>query len=165
MEGAPKIPTSEAANSHEATKSQEELREKYEAMTREEAMEQIIEPSIERALDVEMRIQDLLEDQRDKAHLSEADESIVVIHDKDAWNEYKALLAERRQHLMFIPDDLCLLNNLPYHPEDQNEKIIYATTPFPNTSEKSGYAHTLDYSHADSGDNYPRVDQRQTTSN
>lgn len=160
-EGAPNIPTSETTNQPEVTESLKELRKKCEAMTREEAMEAIIEPSIEKALDVQAQIQDLLEEQREKAKLTEADENVVVIHDQAAWNTYKDLLEQRRSYLQFIPGDLCMDKELPYHPSDNNKKISYATTEFPSSAE-SDYAHTLDYQHASSGDDYPRVDQQQT---
>jgi hypothetical protein len=125
MEGAPKPQASEALEV-------EQISEKYESMTREEAMEKI-EESIEHALDLQSQIQELLEGQKGEVNQIEADSNVVEIHDKAVWNEYKDLLDQRRGHLLFIPDDLCLKNNLPYHPSDNNEKISYATTPFPDT--------------------------------
>ena len=133
MEGAPKIPTPEAANLNEAPKLTEELREKYEAMTRDQAMEVIIEPSVEKALAVQSQIEDFFETQREKTEQLEADENIVVIHDREDWNKYKDLLDQRRSCLIFIPEDICLDKKLPFHLDDRKEKISYAITPIPNS--------------------------------
>ena len=123
-EGVPKPQTSEALDA-------EQIRSKYESMTREEAMEKI-EESIDGALDVQSQIQELLASQKKAGNEIEADSTVVEINDREVWNEYKDLLDQRRSHLLFIPGDLCLENNLPYHPSDNNEKISYATTKFPD---------------------------------
>jgi hypothetical protein len=119
-----KFPTPEAL-------TQEQVREKYESMTRDEAMEKI-EDSIDAALDVQSQIQELLQSQKKEVNEIEADSNVVEIHDRAVWNEYKDLLDQRRSHLRFVPGDLCFENNLPYHPSEEFEKISYATAKLPD---------------------------------
>ncbi len=115
-----------------------EVREKYEAMTEEEAAEKIIE-SVERAQDLIAELKEY--DKTDK------DNNVIHIHDRAEWNEAKKLSRELKENLVFIPFHICAKNDLPFHPSEQSEKIQYKHNRMPEDPADSGYADKLEYKH------------------
>lgn len=130
MEGAPNIPTPEAADGNEAAGAERELTP--EVLT--ESIEQAI------ALTESLRA------------LDDTDENgIVIALDKEQWAEAGALSAKLKETLKYIPAKHCLEHGLPYHPTD--EKYEYPRPDFPAQPD-----YPLDYDPQPSQDG-ARVDQ------
>jgi len=81
---------------------------------------EVLEESIEKAISLTESLRAL--DQRDE-------NDIVIDLTREEWEEAKALSAELKETLKYIPASLCVENGLPYHPTD--EKYEYPRTPFP----------------------------------
>lgn len=108
MEGAPKIPIPEAANSNEAPGVEREL------------TQELMDESIEKAGELIDALKQF--DQIDE-------EGRFIALNRQSWQEAGVLSAELKETLKYVPAAECLQHGLPYHPTDEKYEYPQAVLP------------------------------------